>query len=136
MIGEEEALNVLLAASIYMDSTMPVLQPWLEEIFAFAEQRDLPLLVEADTNCHSVFYGDSTNARGEELEVFLLQHGIEVQNRGTQPTFEVIRNGVTYASCIDATFTRFVTVSDWMVSQKFNGSDHHTLQSGYGYVWP
>ena len=95
--------RTVLAASVYMDSTLPVLQPWLEELVEFADQKDLPLIVAADSNCHSFLFGDSSNARGEEFEIFLLQNGLEVQNRGTQPTFEVVRNGVTFASCIDVT---------------------------------
>ena len=34
--------RTVLVASVYMDSTLPVIQPWLEDIFAFAEQKDLP----------------------------------------------------------------------------------------------
>ena len=33
--------RTVLAASVYMDSTLPVLQPWLEDIFSFAEHKDL-----------------------------------------------------------------------------------------------
>ena len=64
---------------------------------------------------------------GDEFEIFLLTNSLEVQNLGTEPTFEVVRNGVTFSSCIDVTLTRHMQVRNWSVSQLFNGSDHHTI---------
>ena len=104
--------RTVLAVSIYMDSTLPVLQQCLLDSVDFADRRDLPLLICVDTNCHSVLYGESTNARGEEFELFLLQNGLDVQNRGTQPTFEVVRAGVRLASCIDVTLTKRLDVQN------------------------
>ena len=119
--------RTVLLASVYMDSTLPVIQPWLENIIEFADSKNIPLVLGADSNCHSHLFGDDSNTRGEALELFLLTHSLEIQNIGTQPTFEVIRNGITYASCIDITITKDIDVYNWMVSQKFNGSDHHTI---------
>ena len=119
--------RTVLIASIYMDSTLSVIQPWPYDIIAFSDQKNIPLLIGADFNCHSYLFGNDSNTRGEEFELFLLTHGLDVQNRGTQPTFEIVRNGTVFSSCIDVTLTRDIEVRDWMVSQKFNGSDHHTI---------
>ena len=51
-----------------------------------------------------------------------------VHNRGTVPTFEVVRAGRRCSSFIDATFTGGVeNLHDWYVSRDYNASDHNTI---------
>ena len=95
-----------VVASAYLDSTLPVVPAWLEQLVRFVEDRCCSLLLCMDTNAHSTLYGPDSNARGERLEEFLLLAGLYIENRGQVPTFDVVRNGVRIQSCIDITVTK------------------------------
>jgi hypothetical protein len=72
-----------------------------------------PLVVAADTNSHSMLWGESTNARGEEWEELILAHNLRVENMKNCPhTFE---NEQGHRSHIDVTLTRGVEVTEWKV---------------------
>ena len=79
-----------LVVSAYFDIKKPTVQPWLEKVVSFADSKKVPLLLCADTNAHSSLYGPDNNRRGDKLEDFLLQHGLEVHNTGGTPTFEAV----------------------------------------------
>ena len=93
-------------------------------------RRVIPLLIGMDSNSHSVLFGNESNKRGEVLEEFILEHGLLVENRGTEPMFATQRLGRHIATCIDVTLSRGLgdKVRDWRVVPDFNGSDHHSIR--------
>ena len=119
----------VLVASVYLDITKDVVPKWLEDLCVFAESKQMPLLLGADWNAHSMLYGNDSNRRGEEFEEFIIKHGLFVENQGTEPTFSVTRLGKEVSSCIDVTLSRGFgeRVNNWRVEERFNGSDHRTL---------
>ena len=99
----------------------------MSKVVKYAENKDSELLVGADTNCHSNLFGEETNKRGYELEEFIIENGLAVENSGTFPTFETIRANKRMATCIDATLTRDLgdRISNWKVDQTYNLSLIH-----------
>ena len=83
-----------------------------------------------DSNAHSELYGVETNSRGEDLESFIINNALFVENVGTEPTFAAMRGERKIESIIDVTISRGLSnmIQDWRVSQEFNGSDHNTIE--------
>ena len=70
-------------------------------------------------------FGTTTNKRGDKLELFIAHHKLDIENQGLTPTFQA-RGAQTI---IDITLTArlSVSVTNWTVSQEYNGSDHNTI---------
>ena len=102
---------------------------WLGQIFKYAEDRKLAVLVGMDSNAHSTMYGIETNQRGEELEEFLILNGLSIENTGTAPTYYIERDGNQFSSIIDVTLSRGLgdQMWNWRVKDEYNGSDHRTI---------
>ena len=115
-----------LITSVYLDQTnKDVISEKLIDIISYANSHSLPILLGIDTNCHSTFFGLETNPRGAILKDFIIEHSLKIENTGTTPTFQSSH----YSSCIDVTLSRDIgnAVTDWVVSEEFNGSDHNTI---------
>ena len=93
------------------------------------DSRGLPIIIAMDSNSHSSLFGPDNNKRGDELEDFVLRHGLQVENYGTAPTFETRRGNINIATHIDVTMSRGLdqTIDDWTVDRSYNGSDHNTI---------
>ena len=103
----------VILASIYMDITLPVDPPWLEELLQYSEDCSSGLLLAVDSNAHSNLYGPDQNPRGTEFEELLFRHNLHVENVGDVPTFQIS----LCQSHIDVTLTRNlpVAISGWRV---------------------
>ena len=66
-----------MVASIYCDITLEMVQPFLNELMGFVNSNRYPVLIGMDSNAHSSLYGKDTNKRGELLEDFILENGLE-----------------------------------------------------------
>ena len=121
--------NKVLLASIYLDSNNDVIPPWLTNLMQFIEDRHLSAILSFDCNAHSQLYGPTTNERGKIFEEFILNHGLNVENRGDSPTFHAFRRGRNIESYIDVTLSKDMPpLQNWRVHDlSFNGSDHHTI---------
>ena len=117
---------------MYLDINKAVVQEWLDKIIKYATDKEVELMIGADTNCHSNLFGEDTNKRGRDFEEFVIENALEIENIGTIPTFETIRAGKKMATCIDVTMTRDMDdkICNWRVDQAYNGSDHNTITFG------
>ena len=88
----------------------------------------MEIIIGADTNCHSNLFGEDTNKRGRDLEEFIIENAIAIENVGTIPTFDTIRAGKRL-TLTDVTMTRDMDdkINNWRVDQTYNGSDHNTI---------
>ena len=121
--------NPILVASIYLDrNNLPTIPDWLKAIPAYASEKQYPMILTFDSNCHSELYGSTTNRRGEDFETFIVQHGLFVENVGISPTFETFRGGRWLSSSVDVTLSRGVRVVDWFIDRGYNGSDHNSIR--------
>ena len=55
----------------------------LIELIKLCKRENHPLIVSMDANAHSTLYGHETNARGETLEEFVLEHNLQIENIGS-----------------------------------------------------
>ena len=122
----------VLIASVYLDINLEVDPPWLYRLIEVARQKHIGVLIGMDSNAHSQLYGPDNNTRGDQLERFILQSGLYVENRGTQPTFQTIRA----ESNIDVTLSQDVVIRDWRVNSDYNASDHNSIYFSIARVEP
>ena len=116
--------NDVVIVSAYLDIELDVVQPWLSAIMDYVARQNVRLLLTMDSNAHSSFYSDAqSNRRGKLLEDFILRHMLQVQNRGSIPTFQSNRA----SSVIDVTLTHRVDIWNWHVDTEFNASDHNSI---------
>ena len=99
-----DKVNILLC-SIYMDVTLSVQQEFLNKIMDYADSKNVEIIMGIDTNSHSTMYGKDTNNRGKDMEEFILDNGLSIENIGKVPTFETIRGNLKMATCIDVTLS-------------------------------
>ena len=72
----------LIVASVYMDITKTDHSRDLTFLLEYHDRTGADLIISADSNAHSHLWGcQESNKRGEDLERFILQHGIIVANR-------------------------------------------------------
>ena len=121
--------TLTVIASIYLDINQHVIQESLKKIINFCSASKYPLILGGDLNAHSVLWGSESNKRGEELEDFILENGLEVRNMAKEPTFRCSRGNDFYETSIDVTLTRDLpfNLNDWRVDRNYNGSDHYTI---------
>ena len=118
-----------IIVSLYLDITLEVQPDWLDNLMHMINGKNYPIIMGMDSNAHSTMFGPTNNARGAALEDFILQYGLNVENFGNVPTFEIIRGANHVKTYIDVTLTRDlpVSVQDWHVCQDYNASDHNTI---------
>ena len=120
-----------LVVSSYLDiNNDDVITTEMEGMLSFASQKGWAVLIGMDSNCHSVIYGLETNSRGEKLEEFLAETGLEVENVGKEPTYESRGNSTR----IDITLTKDLRcdILGWEVDRRYNASDHNTIKFRVG----
>ena len=112
-----------------MDIDLPVQQEFLNRIMDYADSKNVEMILGIDTNSHSTMYGKDTNKRGKDMEEFIIDNGLSIENIGKIPTFETIRGNLKMATCIDVTLSRGLDdkIAKWTVDQTYNGSDHNTI---------
>ena len=78
--------DTIIFASAYLDITSPVIIPEMQKLVLFCKEKKFPLVMGVDSNAHSTTWGeDSTNSRGETLEMWMAEMDISVANRGAAP---------------------------------------------------
>ena len=87
-----------------------------ERTLTVRTSQGLAVILGMDSNAHSTSFGNTTNKRGEKLDLFIAHHKLDIENQGLTPTFQA-RGAQTI---IDITLTArlSVSVTDWTVSQE------------------
>ena len=117
----------IYVTSIYCDITTSTISPLLARLTSYCQSVNKPLLICGDTNAHSVlWHSPESNKRGEDMEEFILSHGLEVFNNSNIPTFQTQRGGTFIdVSMGSPRLTEFIV--DWKVDLDYVGSDHHLI---------
>ena len=120
----------VIIASVYLDIKAAARPPWLDNLLDMASQKRYPIILGIDTNAHSTLYGPDSNSRGDEIEDFILHHGLTVENQGNDPTFETRRGNNWIKTHIDVTLTRDLPCQlvGWRVDRSYNASDHNDIR--------
>ncbi len=103
----------------------------LGKVAQLANEKKAPLIIGMDSNAHSILWGcKDSDRRGKDLEDFILNQGLYVENVGNEPTFETCRA----KSIIDVTLTNARgnnIVFDWKVDKEsVSMSDHKYILYG------
>ena len=120
-----------VVASVYfhdnpLGKEQPTVLPKFRELVEFCEEKGLPLISGIDCNAHSALWGSpDTNKRGEDLEEFIFQNGLYVQNVGSTPTW--VSRGLSSIINITATSGVRNRISNWHVTPEHTFSDHKLL---------
>ena len=116
--------------SLYMDIKRPVCDKRLADLMDMIDNKQYAVIIGVDSNAHSTLYGIDNNSRGNDMEDFILKHGLVVENVGTCPTFETRRGDKLIQTHIDVTLTKNLhfDLLDWRVCREYNASDHNTIQ--------
>ena len=100
--------------SCYLDINIKeVIPSELNKALYYAQQHGLAVILGMDSNAHSSSFGSTTNKRGEQLDLFIAHHKLDIENQGLTPTFQA-RGAQTI---IDITLTArlSVSVTNWNV---------------------
>ena len=112
--------------SCYLDINIKdVIPEELNRALNHAQQHGLAVILGMDANAHSSSFGTTTNKRGDQLDLFIAQHKLDIENQGLTPTFQA--RGAQTIIGITLTARLSVSVTNWSVSQEYNGSDHNTI---------
>ena len=120
----------VMVTSVYMDIlNRQVIDNTLLKLLQHCRDKDIDLLICADTNAHSSLWNcDDTNERGGILEDYIFHFNLQIHNEGNHFTF--FRGAAK--TIIDVTLTKGLDLGhrlhDWEVSDAVQGSDHLLLQ--------
>ena len=118
----------IMFASMYLHGEREILGDGIRSIIEFSNKFNHQLIFAADANAHSSLWGEIPKRpckRGEILEQFILENGLEIHNSGNTPTFRNKR----CSSFIDVTITNNLNMAlnNWHVKEEYNASDHNTI---------
>ena len=119
----------IVLISVYADiNNTDAVSPELARIATYCGMRNLPCIIGADSNAHSVLWGSEiNNTRGDEFEAFMANNDLSVLNVGTTPTFY---KSEQVNSIIDVTLVHYSLydhIENWRVSVEDYKSDHRCI---------
>ena len=83
------SLKQVIIISSYWDINLPSIPQSLINAVNYCNTNNLPFIIGTDSNAHSTLWGSpNTDARGGQLEDFLIDLGIDLLNRGDTPPLE------------------------------------------------
>ncbi|XP_049869337.1 uncharacterized protein LOC126369089 [Pectinophora gossypiella] len=102
--------------SVYFEDTQP-LEPYLEKLRNIMEKLNTRcVVIGGDFNAWSTWWGSvRENPRGEELRGTFDELDLHILNVGNTPTFDTIRGGKIFQSCVDITKRNKVNLPWWTV---------------------
>lgn len=99
----------------------------LEQLVRDCRKNGLQLIIGCDANAHHLTWGSTnTNARGESVLQFIMQHNLDILNVGNKPTFVTSRRKEVIDITV-ATTNVARTVKNWHVSDEVSFSDHRHI---------
>ena len=120
--------NNIIVCSVYLDINDTVVIPEVVvKLLEKAKSDNVRLIMCLDTNGHSPLWGSNSNKRGEKIEEIIFSYGLQVENKGSKPTFF----GRGTATSIDVTLTYNCQglIHDWQTLDKVDSlSDHYIIK--------
>ena len=116
--------------SVYADGQINCLPNELDDLIAFCRRKKKRLCLGLDGNGSGyMWYSDKENARGRMLEDYIIHHGLQVENEGSEPTFCRWAYGKNCTSIIDLTLSLNMEglIKRWHV-EKDTLSDHRPIR--------
>ena len=125
------SLKQVIIISSYWDINLPSIPQSLINAVNYCNTNNLPFIIGTDSNAHSTLWGSpNTDARGGQLEDFLIDLGIDLLNRGDTPTFRTIRaSSIIDLTLCSPSLTTFIT--NWRIQETPSLSDHAAIQLNF-----
>lgn len=93
----------------------------------YCEDRDIPLVMGCDSNCHHTLWGcKQNNSRGNGLVEFLSSKGLDIANKGCASTF-LCNRGQSVIDLTVCTPSLLNRIRGWAVSEEASMSDHRHI---------
>ena len=127
-IGGQE----LMVVSQYCDINLRPVPPGLVTVVRFCQEKQIPLILGADTNAHSTNWGPDQNPRGDDFDDFIARNQLHILNDGLKPTYYHWVNNSRTKTYIDATFVNTFASNkglggEWTVTDDETFSDHKMI---------
>ena len=96
----------IILISVYADINKDAVPQELKHIMYHCNNRNVPMLICADSNAHSILWGSPVNnGRGDSYEEFIAGNNLGILNEGNMPTFETSRarsllHIITFVICL------------------------------------
>ena len=117
----------IFMASNYLHESENINECQLNNIMKTVNRKKNGFISCSDTNAHSIAWGnDKNNKRGDDLELLMSQHNLDVRNIDLSPTFH---RGTNY-STIDLTLTNehAPKILNWKILKGKSHSDHELIK--------
>ena len=70
-----------MVISCYLDINIKdIIPPELHKALYYAQQQGLAVIIGMDSNAHSSSFGNTTNKRGDQLDLFIAHHKLDIEN--------------------------------------------------------
>ncbi|CAK1588833.1 unnamed protein product [Parnassius mnemosyne] len=117
--------------SVYLESDKPI-DPYLDTIEKAVEALGTgSVIVGGDVNAWNTWWGSrEADVRGIDVAAKLDELELHILNEGTEPTFDTIRGGKRFSSCVDITTcstSLLGRVENWRLSEEITSSDHRAI---------
>ncbi|CAK1582422.1 unnamed protein product [Parnassius mnemosyne] len=117
--------------SVYLEGDK-LLEPYLDMIgAAVAGLKTGNVIIGGDVNAWNTWWGSrEVDKRGIEVAAKFDEMEFHILNRGTEPTFDTIRGGKRFSSCVDITTcsTNLLgRIDNWRLSDEVTSSDHRAI---------
>ena len=74
--------------SCYLDIKLKeVIPSGLNKALNYAQNHGLAVILGMDSNAHSSSFGNTTNKRGDQLDLFIAHHKLDIENQGLRVFF-------------------------------------------------
>ena len=128
--------KTVIFSSVYMAEDNAAPPQVVEDLIAYCNNNNLPLVIGCDANAHHVAWGSTNiNERGETLMEFLAATNLAWCNKGHKPTF-ITKNRRSVLDLTLATPDVFSKIKDWTVSDNPSLSDHAMITFHFAIVKP
>ena len=118
--------------SQYCDINLRPVPPGLVTVVRFCQEKQIPLILGADTNAHSTNWGPDQNPRGDDFDDFINRNQLHILNDGLKPTYYHWVNNCRTKTFIDVTLLNTFASNkglggEWTVSDDETFSDHKMI---------
>ena len=101
-------------------------------VVRFCQEKQIPLILGADTNAHSTNWGPDQNPRGDDFDDFITRNQLHILNDGLKPTYYHWVNNCRTKTYIDVTLVNTFASNkglggEWTVMDDETFSDHKMI---------
>ena len=122
----EEGKEQIYLASIYLDITKDCILPAMASFCDFLKRNNAKGILGVDSNAHSTLWSMDQNSRGDQMDQFIIENGLDILNIGKKPTFITSRASSTID--ISLAYNAKDYISHWCVLERYFMSDHRCIQ--------